>query len=137
MQDLYKLEVERLVHNYICDNTPTSTTFTNLFLKTHQVSLWSTRSSCNPNLLYIPRYLSNRFQRSIKYQGVKSVEFNSAKIGNYVKTYPQSEPKKLLSSIVLIDSCNYKLSHRYWEDIENTNPVGLHRLWVCSFALFM
>ena len=44
--------------------------FSNFFTKLGQVNTRTTRSS-NPNNLYIPCYKTNRFQQSIKYQGVK------------------------------------------------------------------
>ena len=41
-----------------------------LFLKVSQIHARLTRSTEN-NLLYLPRYRSNRLQKSIKYRGVK------------------------------------------------------------------
>ena len=45
--------------------------FSNFFTKVGPVNTPTTRSSSNPNNLYIPCYKTNRIQRSIKYQGVK------------------------------------------------------------------
>ena len=44
--------------------------FGNYFRKIKQVHNRSTRSS-DKNLLYLPRYRSNRLQRSVKFRGVK------------------------------------------------------------------
>ena len=44
--------------------------FTKYFKKVSQIHFRVTRSSDN-NMLYLPRYRSNRLQRSLKYRGVK------------------------------------------------------------------
>ena len=45
--------------------------FSDFFFKASEISGRTTRSSGNRLSLYIPRYNTNRLQRSIKYQGVK------------------------------------------------------------------
>ena len=69
LPDLYKLEIAKFVHRFMHNTLPQS--FSNFFAKVGQVNTRTTRSSSNPNNLYIPCYKSNRIQRSIKYQGVK------------------------------------------------------------------
>ena len=44
--------------------------FTKYFKKVSQIHLRLTSSSDN-NMLYLPRYRTNRLQRSLKYRGVK------------------------------------------------------------------
>ena len=69
LPDLYKLEIAKFVHRLMHNTLPQS--FSNFFIKEDQVNNHTTRSSSNPNNLYIPCYKTNRIQRSIKYQGVK------------------------------------------------------------------
>ena len=67
--ELYKLEVAKLVYDCIHNNIPYS--LSNMFIKTSQISARTTRSSINTNNLYIPRYRTNKLQRSIRCQRVK------------------------------------------------------------------
>ena len=69
LAELYKLEVAKLVYDCIHHNVPYF--LSNMFIKTPQVSARATRSSINTNNLYIPRYRTNKLQRSIRYHGVK------------------------------------------------------------------
>ena len=66
---LYKLEVAKLIYDCIRNNIPYS--LSNMFIKTFQISARAARSSINTNNLYIPRYRTNKLQRSIRYQSVK------------------------------------------------------------------
>ena len=66
---LYKLEIAKFVHRCMHNTPPQS--FSNFFTKVGHVNTRTTRSSSNPNNLYIPCYKSNKIQRSIKYQGIK------------------------------------------------------------------
>ena len=67
--DTFKHEVAKFVYN--CNKTLNPNPFLNYFKKKHQVSIRHTRQSKDKDNLYIPKYRSNRLQRSIKYQGVK------------------------------------------------------------------
>ena len=64
LAELYKLEVAKLVYDYIHYNIPYS--LSNMFIKTSQISARATTSSINANNLYIPRYRINKLQRSIR-----------------------------------------------------------------------
>ena len=68
LDDLIKLETSKLMFNLDRCKLPTS--FTKYFKKLSQIHFRVTRSSVN-NKLYLPRYRSNRLQRSLKYRGVK------------------------------------------------------------------
>ena len=68
LEDLVKLETSKLTFNFDRCKLPNS--FTKLFKKVSQIHSRVTRSSDN-NMLYLPRYRSNRLQRSLKYRGVK------------------------------------------------------------------
>ena len=64
------------------DRCKLPTFFTKYFKKVSQIHFRVTRSSVN-NKLYLPRYRSNRLQRSLKYRGVKvwnDVPYNLKKI---------------------------------------------------------
>ena len=64
--ELYKLEVAKLIYDCIHNNIPYS--LSNMFIQTSQISARTTRSSINTNNLNIPRYRTNKLQRSM---GVK------------------------------------------------------------------
>ena len=68
LDDLIKLETSKLMFNLDRCKLPTS--FTKYFKKVSHIHFRVTRSSVN-NKLYLPRYRSNRLQRSLKYRGVK------------------------------------------------------------------
>ena len=68
LDDLIKLETSKLMFNLDRCKLPTS--FTKYFKKVSQIHFRVTRSSVN-NKLYLPRYRSNRLQRSLKSRGVK------------------------------------------------------------------
>jgi len=69
LSDLYKLETGKLIHRFVRNSLPPS--FNDYFKRFSDISTRTTRSSTNPNNLYIPRYKTNRMQRSIKFQDVK------------------------------------------------------------------
>ena len=66
LEDLIKLETSKLMFNF--DKLPNC--FTKYFKKVSEIHSRVTRSSDN-NMLYLPKYRSNRLQRSLKYRGVK------------------------------------------------------------------
>ena len=71
LPDLLKLETAKLVFRHLQNALPLL--ISNLFIKTSDISVRRTRSS-NPSnslSLYIPKYQTARFQRCIRYQGVK------------------------------------------------------------------
>ena len=68
LDDLIKLETAKFMNSF--DNNALPPHFGNYFRKIKQVDNRSTRSS-DGNLLYLPRYRSNRLQRPIKFRGVK------------------------------------------------------------------
>ena len=69
LPDLYKLETAKFVYRFMHKTLPQ--TFFDFFVEASKISGRTTRSSGNRHSLYIPRYNTNRLQRSIKYQGVK------------------------------------------------------------------
>ena len=69
IDDLFKFEIAIFVFKWNRNSVPIS--FSNFFKKTSDASKLITRQSSKSSNLYIPRYKSNRLQRSIKYQGVK------------------------------------------------------------------
>ena len=71
-----------------------SQSFSNFFTKVGQVNTCTTRSSSNPNNLYIPCHKTYRIQQSIKYQGVKV--WNSIPVG--IQNLPKSRFKIKLKS---------------------------------------
>ena len=68
LNDLIKLETAKFMNSF--DNNALLPHFGNYFRKIKQVHNRSTRSS-DRNLLHLPRYRSNRLQRSFKSRGVK------------------------------------------------------------------
>ena len=68
LNDLFKLEVAKIVHSHFTGNLPPK--ISKLFTLTKNISraTRATESSCNN--LYVPRYSTTRLQRCIKYQGV-------------------------------------------------------------------
>jgi len=68
LSDLYKLETGKLIHRFVHKSLLPFFTRTDYFKRSSDIST-RTRSSTNPNNL--PRYKTNRIQRSIKFQGVK------------------------------------------------------------------
>ena len=82
---LFKFEIAIFVFKWNRNSVPIF--FSNFFKKTSDLSKTLTRQSSKSSNLYIPRYRSNRLQRSIKYQGVKvwnsipeNIKRNSPKI---------------------------------------------------------
>ena len=69
IDDLFKFEIAIFVLKWNRNSVPIF--FSNCFKKTSDVSKRITRQSTKSSNLYIPRYRSNRLQRSIKYQRVK------------------------------------------------------------------
>ena len=88
LDDLIKLETAKFMNS--CDKNALPPHFGNYFRKINQVHNRSTRLS-DKKLSYLPRYWSNRLQRSIKFRGVKvwndiPFELKSYyKIGNHYK----------------------------------------------------
>ena len=72
LQDLYTIEIAKLTYNFIHQPNLLPKVLSDIFIKATSVSQRQIRSSiAHINLLYIPRYRSNKLQRSLKYQGVK------------------------------------------------------------------
>ena len=63
LEDLVKLETSKLMFNFDRCKLPK---FTKYFKKVSQIHFRVARSSDN-NMLYLPRYQSNRLQKSLKY----------------------------------------------------------------------
>ena len=68
LEDLIKPETSKLTFNL--DRCKLTNSSTKYFKKVSQIHSRVTRSSDN-NMLYLPRYRSNRLQRSLKYKGFK------------------------------------------------------------------
>ena len=69
LDDLYAYETAKFV--YCCLQKEVPTPFLNYFSKVCETTQRTTRQSIDELRLHIPRYPTNRLQRSIKYQGVK------------------------------------------------------------------
>ena len=68
LQDLYTVEIAKLMYNFIHRPNLLPKMLSDIFVKATSVSQKQTRSSiAHINLLYIPRYRSNKLQRSLKY----------------------------------------------------------------------
>ena len=80
LPDLNKLETAKFVID-LC-TIPFLNLFQDFFVKVSEISGRTTRSSDNRHSLYIPRYNTNRLQRSIKYQVVKIWNSTPLKIQN-------------------------------------------------------
>ena len=92
LPDLYKFETAKFVYRFM--HNTLSQSFSDFFVEASEISGRTTRSSGNCHSLYIPRYNTNRLQRSIKYQGVKiwnSIPFN-------IQNLPFPTLKKILNS---------------------------------------
>ena len=93
LQDLIKLEIAKFMFSY--DNCLLPPIFVNYFLKISQIH---SRSTCfsDKNFLYLPRYSTNRLQRSIKFRGVKiwneipfHIKTNCCSLKNFALKYKQ------------------------------------------------
>ena len=70
--DLYTTEIAELTYNFIHRPNLLPKVLSDIFIKATSVSQKQTRSStAHIDLLYIPRYRSNKLQRSLKYQGLE------------------------------------------------------------------
>ena len=70
LNDLFKMEVAKIVHSHFMNNLPTK--LSKLFTLTKNISSRATRAIESPrNTLYILQYSTIRLQRRIKYQGDK------------------------------------------------------------------
>ena len=66
--DLFRLKTAKFMYKFI--HNKISSSFSNYFIKTLNISSRITRTSSNSNNLYIPKFSSTRLQRCIKYHGV-------------------------------------------------------------------
>ena len=72
LQDLYIVEIAKIVDNYIHRSCMLPPSFLNYFNRAHLISQRSSRSTTtHRDLLYIPLLRTKKMQRSIKYQRVK------------------------------------------------------------------
>ena len=72
LTDLYKIEISKLMYNIVHKPQYLPNNFSKYFEKACKISQRSTRSTTQENdLLYIPRFRSNRLQNSFRYHGVK------------------------------------------------------------------
>ena len=70
LNDLFKMEVAKIVHPHFTNNLPSK--LFKFFTLTKNISSRATRATeSSRNTLYIPQYSTIRLQRCIKYQGVK------------------------------------------------------------------
>ena len=77
------------------ENSQLPLTFVNYFLKIPQIHLRSIHFS-DKNFLYLPRYSTNRLQKSIKFRGVKiwneisfHIKTNCCSLKNFALKYKQ------------------------------------------------
>ena len=69
LNNLLSQETAKFMYKFIHKQLPVQ--FDNYFDNVHAIHKRSTRTSQMKNQLYIPRFRTNRLQRSIKYRGVK------------------------------------------------------------------
>ena len=70
--DLHTVKIAKLTYNFINRPNLLPKMLSDICIKATNVSQKQTRSSiAHTDLLYIPRYRSNKLQRSLKYQSVK------------------------------------------------------------------
>ena len=69
LNDLYLYEVAKLMHKHTRKKLPTS--FSTFFAPVKAIHTRSTRLASSELNLYLPRYKSQKLQKSFKYQGVK------------------------------------------------------------------
>jgi len=70
LQDMYRLELASFMYKFNKKQTPSSFFSNQYFKEINKVYSKQTRSSTTQNY-FIPRYETNKLQRSIKYQGSK------------------------------------------------------------------
>ena len=99
IDDLFKFEIAIFVFKWNRNSVPIS--FSNFFKKTSDVSKRITRQSSKSSNLYIPRYRSNRLQRSIKYQGVKVWNSISENIKKLSEKFIQETTQRLFLIVLL------------------------------------
>jgi len=69
LPDLFRHEIAKLMYNILRNNHPPN--FSNFLIKTNRIHKRKTRLASNEYALYIPRYKTDKLQRSFKYQRVK------------------------------------------------------------------
>ena len=69
LNDLYLYEVAKLMHKHTRKKLPTS--LSTFFVPVKAIHTRSTRLASSELNLYLPRYKSQKLQKSFKYQGVK------------------------------------------------------------------
>ena len=100
IQDLYYLEIAKIMHQYSNKHLPIC--FTSFFTQTSSIYSQSTRSNIG-NDLYLPHFLSSQCQRSIKFQGAKIWNFISPHIRNQsFNTFKHNIKIQLLNSYICI-----------------------------------
>ena len=98
IQDLYYLEIAKIMHQYSDKHFPIC--FISFFTQTSSIHNRSTRSNIR-NDLYLPHFLSSRCQRSIKFQGTKIWNSISPHIRNQsFNTFKRNIKIQLLNSYI-------------------------------------
>ena len=95
LNDLFKMEVAKIVHSHFTNNLPSR--LSKVFTLTKNISSRATRATeSSRNTLYIPRYSTIRLQRCIKYQEVKIWNNISLEIQNSSTRLFKNKYKKYL-----------------------------------------
>ena len=98
IQDLYYLEIAKIMHQYSNKHLPIC--FTSFFTQTSSIHNRSARSNIRNNL-YLPHFLWSRCQRSIKFQGAKIWNSISPHIRNQsFNTFKRNIKIQLLNSYI-------------------------------------
>ena len=95
LEDLYTYEIAKFM--YQCNRNKLLDTFNHYFTSSSNVSHYTTRQSEQPTTMFLPRFMTTRTQRSIKFIGTKT--WNN--IQHDVKKLPHSKFKTCYKKILL------------------------------------
>ena len=101
LNSLLSQETAKYMYKFIYKQLPVQ--FDNYFNSVMAINKRSTRASQKKNQLYIPRFRTNRLQRSIKYRGVKVWNDIPNEIKNYngnLSTFKKIHKKHLISQVI-------------------------------------
>jgi len=83
LPDLFRYKIAKLILKILRNNHPPN--FSNFFIKTNKIHNRTIRLASKEHALYIPRYKTEKLQKSFKYQGVKV--WNSITVSLQILTF--------------------------------------------------